>query len=269
MSEATGEVDSQESALKTRVIPCLRQNSAEVSFEDFAESDPSANLYDSASAASVRLLSESHAQIRTICGPMRVAQKSSGSGAIVSRDGLILTCNHVVQDSETLTAELSSGEVLTATPVFQCPESDLALVQVSNVSNKTLPFLKMSDTTNFYMGKRATVVGHPEGEREVHLSPGSIINFANSRDLLNDPPSHSFKPQKILSITCHIKHGSSGSPVLRADGQVMAVSFAVGDDQSNPVVNGKHLPAESYAVPIATLKKALKTRPDLMSRLGW
>jgi|GEM_PF-4554819 len=273
-----GELTANEGqAPKQRAIPCLRPGSYNFGIETVAESDPDVSFYDRAAAASVRLFNEAHEMVNTPFGLQELIEESVGSGAIVSPDGLVLTCDHVVANSKKLVAVTSSGEILEATPIFQFPKSDLALVQLKAVDKNKLPFLKVSSATEVREGQGVIAVGHPLGSEDAYLSPGNVSRVINSKIVFDDqPPSSQFKPQRILSMTSHIKQGNSGSPVLSSTGEIVGVVFAIANNEFHSFKDGvwfqepeKQCPGASYAVPISTLKRALKHRPDLYKRMNW
>lgn len=265
MSELPGK---ESESLKQRAIPCLQSDRAGYSVLNFPEGDANVAYYDKAAATSVQLYKESEELVYTLFGVKRLVKESTGSGAVVSPDGLVLTCNHVIKNSSKLAAMSNEGDILEVTPVFQCPESDLALVQVKGL-DKTLPYIKLNAKNKYRRGQGVAVFGHPEGRVEVHVSNGEVMNYAQWKEQLGSLSECSaLRPQRILSMSCHVERGNSGSPVLNAQGDALGVTFAISGEDKRDMF-GKPMPGTSYAIPIETLKHVLKHRPDLSKRLHW
>lgn len=262
MSELAGK---EGESLKQRAIPCLQSDRAGYSVLNFPEGDPNLACYDKVAASSVQLYKETERLVLTPQGVKILVEEYTGSGAIVSPDGLVLTCNHVIENSSKLVAMSNEGDVLEVTPVFQCPGSDLALVQVKGLE-KPLPYIKLSAKNDYRRGQGVAVFGHPKGKVEVHVSNGEIMNYAQRKEKLGYLPA--LRPQRILSMSCHVEQGNSGSPVVNAQGDALGVTFMMSGYDKRDMF-GKQMPGTSYAIPIGTLKQVLKHRPDLSKRLHW
>ena len=86
---------------------------------------------------------------------------SAGSGFIISKDGLIVTNNHVIDASKKITVKLPDGRSFTATLVGTDPATDIALLRIK--SDKALPTVEFGDDRALRVGDWVVAVGNPFG----------------------------------------------------------------------------------------------------------
>ncbi len=254
-----------ESGSLTRLIPVLLPGE-KPKLTTIAADDPAVAYYDASATASVRLFSEVWDDANGSGTPKR----GIGSGSIVSSDGLILTCGHVVQPNGELTAELYTGEKVKAKTVAHFPEIDMALVQISGKSD--LHYLKMSDSNKLKLGEGTAIFGHPNGSQNVFVSVGEVTGAGIAKEMFGDkPPVPTMGySQRIIRLSSHAEPGSSGSPLVNKKGDVVGVTFAgISGDTSASGNEGAKVASCSYAMAISELKKSLKSRHDLYKKLQW
>ena len=146
--------------------------------------------------------------------------KGSGTGFLVSSDGLLVTNHHVVAGAPHILAKAENGGLF---PVIRLvasdPANDLALLQVEG---KDLPFLPLAPPNSAEAGTRIAVIGSPLG-LEGTLTEGIV----SARRKLPG------QKREVLQISAAISKGSSGSPVLDAQGRVIGIaSFLLAEGQS-------------------------------------
>lgn len=252
--------NSVDSSLKTRLIPVWLRDSAP-HLQKVDANDPAVEFYDVGATASVRLFTE----VLQLSQDLTMTKKYGiGSGAVVSSDGLILTCDHVIKDGQNLTAELITGERLKAIPVAHFPEHDLALVKVDK---SALNYLKMGTSAKLKFGQGTAIFGHPSGSQNVFVSVGEIRETGPVKGVMgaSSPISAMSDSEKVFRLSSYAEPGSSGAPVVNNKGDVIGVIFG----GSVITKNGKAVTEWTCAVPIDTLKKSLKSRPDLYKKLHW
>jgi serine protease Do len=89
--------------------------------------------------------------------------KALGSGFIVSRDGYIVTNNHVIENASELKVTLDDGTELTGKLIGADPKSDLAVVKVD--AKKDLPTIQWGDSDKLRVGDQVLAIGNPFGIR--------------------------------------------------------------------------------------------------------
>jgi S1-C subfamily serine protease len=135
---------------------------------------------------------------------------AQGTGFVVSPDGLLITNYHVINGGKRLAAKSYTGG---SYPVLQVvatdPKHDIAVLKIEG---KELPFLQLDESSKVHPGSKVAVIGNPIG-LESSVTEG-IVSAVRTVEEFGD----------VLQISAVISPGSSGSPVLNADGKVIGVA---------------------------------------------
>jgi S1-C subfamily serine protease len=145
-----------------------------------------------------------------------------GSGFTVA-PGLIATNAHVVAGSTDVSVHGEHGEDETATVVAFDPFRDIALLQVDGIDATPLTLGEPS------VGDRGAVYGHPGGG-DLRAAPFDVAERvqAEGKDLFGDKSI----VRDVLVLSTSLRPGDSGAPVVREDGIVIGMAFAVAPDRS-------------------------------------
>lgn len=158
---------------------------------------------------------------------------ATGTGFFISADGKLITNNHVIENAHSIIAKTENDAMYYVQGVLaSSTENDTALLQVKA---KEVPFLKLGESTKSQIGERVAVIGSPLG-LEGTLSEGII---SAKRELSGRT--------EWLQISAAISPGSSGSPVLNTNGEVIGVATLL-------VRGGQSL---NFAVPVEVSKTLL------------
>jgi len=146
--------------------------------------------------------------------------KGSGTGFLISPDGLLVTNHHVIAGAKQILAKAENGGLFPVLRVVATdPANDLALLQLEA---KDLPCLTLAPAGSAEAGTRIAVIGSPLG-LEGTLTEGIV----SARRKLPG------QKREVLQISAAISQGSSGSPVLDPRGRVVGVaSFLLAEGQS-------------------------------------
>jgi len=144
-------------------------------------------------------------------------QQSLGSGFIISKDGFIITNNHMVEGSDEIKVKISDGRELKAKVVGRDPKTDLALLKISSLF-ENLPVLPLGDSEKVRVGDWVLSVGNPFGLE--HTVTQGIIS-ATGRVLGSGPYDN------FLQTDAPINPGNSGGPLVNLRGEVVGINTAI------------------------------------------
>lgn len=142
-------------------------------------------------------------------------RSSEGSGFIISKDGLILTNNHVISNAKEITVKTSDKKKYKAKIVGRDPAYDTALIKIK--PKKKLKPLSLGDSKNIDTGEWVIAMGNPLG-LENNVSIGIIS--AEKREF-PDLPLVDF-----IQTDAGIYPGSSGGPLINGKGKVIGMNTA-------------------------------------------
>ena len=148
--------------------------------------------------------------------PQYRRDKSLGSGFIISKDGYIVTNDHVVRDAETVQVKLSNDKVYDAKVVGGDQKSDIAVVKI-NASD--LPTAVLGDSDKLEVGQWAIAIGNPFGLDRT-MTVGVIS--ATGRSNMGIETYENF-----IQTDASINPGNSGGPLLNIHGEVIGINTAI------------------------------------------
>ncbi len=143
-------------------------------------------------------------------------QEGVGSGFIISRDGYILTNNHVVEDAEQIKVKLSDGKEYDAKVVGRDPKTDLALVKIDGVSD--LHSLALGSSEDLKVGSWVVAVGSPFGLEQT-VTQGIVSGKGR---VIGSGPYDDF-----IQTDASINPGNSGGPLINMKGEVVGINTAI------------------------------------------
>src|SRR6478672_11087361 len=149
-------------------------------------------------------------------------EESSGSGFIVSKDGYILTNNHVVAGSDQVTVRLLDRREFKAKVVGTDPNTDLAVLKI-DANNLTPAPLGSSSAAR--VGEWVLAVGNPLGDNLTFTVTSGIIS-AKGRTLAL-PGQSDRSIQDFIQTDAAINPGNSGGPLVSVRGEVIGVNSAI------------------------------------------
>ncbi len=146
--------------------------------------------------------------------PLREA-KSLGSGFIISKDGYVMTNNHVVKDADEIVVRLADRRELKAKVVGTDERSDVALLKIEA---DDLPVVKIGKSEDLKVGEWVLAIGSPFGFD--HSATAGIVS-AKGRAL----PRENYVP--FIQTDVAINPGNSGGPLFNLDGEVVGVNSQI------------------------------------------
>jgi serine protease Do len=168
--------------------------------------------------------------------PRKFYQRGQGTGFIISKDGYILTNNHVVGNVDKITVELQDGRKFeNAKLIGTDPDSEVALIKIDG---DDFPILPLGDSDKIEIGDWVVAIGNPFGLSET-VTVGVISAVGRSN-------VHIAAYEDFIQTDAAINPGNSGGPLINLDGQVIGINMGIG-----------------FAIPInmaRSIEEQLKTR---------
>ena len=159
----------------------------------------------------------------------------TGTGFVLSPDGLIATNKHVMNQALYANITFNSGIVSAeAREVAKADKVDLSVLQINA---QHLPYVTLGDSDTVLPGQTITVIGNPRRLQNT-VSSGLISQVRQKSD-----------GTLWHQISAPISHSSSGSPVFNANGEVISIAFGSYAGEGDQNLN--------FAVPVNYLKTLL------------
>ena len=140
-------------------------------------------------------------------------QSGAGSGVIISQDGYILTCAHVVDGATSVKVQLQNGETYDATIVGSDATSDIAVLKIEATG---LTPAVIGDSSALAVGETVVAVGNPLGTLSNTVTDG-IISALNREVTVED------NDMTLLQTNASISPGNSGGGLFNANGELIGV----------------------------------------------
>lgn len=154
----------------------------------------------------------------------RVQQsEASGTGFIVSADGLIITNKHVISGGTDYSVFTSDGKEYKATIKAQDPMFDIAILKV-NASGLTP--VEFGDSDSLVIGQRVIAIGNALGQFQNTVTTGVVSAIGRAIEAGDSSGSTSVL-DNLIQTDAAINSGNSGGPLINVDGQVIGINTAV------------------------------------------
>jgi putative serine protease PepD len=170
--------------------------------------------------------------------------QATGSGFVVSKDGLIVTNDHVVDGASQVQVKIGTSDKAQAAQVIGAdPSRDLALLKVDG---HDLPTLSLADSSSVSVGDPTYAIGNPFGLDHT-LTTGIVSALQRS---LQAPDGATISG--AIQTDAALNPGNSGGALINADGQVIGVNSQIQTGSSSGAQAGNV--GIGFAIPSNTVK---------------
>ncbi len=142
-------------------------------------------------------------------------QRGLGSGVIVTRDGYILTNNHVVDGADEVRVSLTDGREFSAKVVGNDPQTDIAVIKVDA---RDLPVIALADSDQIEVGDVVLAIGNPFGVGQTVTS--GIVSGKGRGNIGLDY-------EDFIQTDAAINPGNSGGALVDAQGRLIGINTAI------------------------------------------
>ncbi len=170
-------------------------------------------------------------------------QRASGSGALISDDGYIVTNNHVVEGADEVNVTLSNKKSYKGTVVGTDPSTDLAVIKID--AGKNLPYMVYGNSDDVKLGQWVLAIGYPL-TLDVTVTAGIVSAKARSIGInKSKAPVESF-----IQTDAAVNPGNSGGPLVNTNGELIGINSAIASPTGSYA-------GYSYAIPVNIVRKTV------------
>jgi S1-C subfamily serine protease len=183
-------------------------------------------------------------------------QEDQGTGMVITKNGLVITNNHVIAaavNGGTITVtRAGSTKTLPATLIGTNPIDDVALIRINNTSG--LKPVTFGNSNDLVVGDAVVAIGNALGLAAGTPTVTSGIVSALGRTVTAGTTSSSETLDNMIQTDAAINPGNSGGPLLDSSGDVIGMNTAV----AGTLPDGTSAQNIGFAIPDATIESLLK-----------
>lgn len=168
--------------------------------------------------------------------------EAQGSGIIISADGYIVTNNHVVADSSSVSVQLNTGSEYAAKFIGADDQTDLAVIKIEPTEELTVA--NLGDSTKVEVGETAIAIGNPMGLEFFGSVTQGIVSAVNRTVQVDN------RTMNLIQTDAAINSGNSGGALVNSKGEVIGINavkvtttgvegmgFAIPISEAKPIIS--------------------------------
>ena len=168
-----------------------------------------------------------------------------GSGVIISKDGYIVTNNHVIENADIISVKLNDGREFKGRIIGADPSTDLALVKIEG---EDLPTIPVGDSDQLKIGEWVLAVGNPFNMTST-VTAGIVSAKARSLGVYNNGV------ESFIQTDAAINQGNSGGALVNARGELVGINSVLYSPTGSYSGCGFAIPSSIMTKVIADLKQ--------------
>ncbi|HOK00567.1 MAG TPA: trypsin-like peptidase domain-containing protein [Candidatus Pacearchaeota archaeon] len=179
-------------------------------------------------------------------GKKELIKIGGGSAFLISKDGLILTSRHVVEDPDAdYSVILEPNKTYSVKILERDPINDIAILKIEG---EDFPYLELGDSEQIEIGETVIAVGNPLGEFHDTVSAGIVSGLSRYIQASNGISKQAERLRGLIQTDAAINPGNSGGPLINMEGKVIGINTAM-------VMGAQNI---GFAIPINYAKKDLE-----------
>jgi serine protease Do len=147
--------------------------------------------------------------------------KSLGSGFMISKDGYLVTNEHVVENATEILVAMTNGEHYNAEIIGTDRLTDIALLKIEG---ENYSYLEFGDSDNLIVGEWVIALGNPFGLFELNDKPTVTVGVISAVDRDWGQTESRRLYMDMIQTDAAINHGNSGGPLVNSLGQVIGMN---------------------------------------------
>lgn len=173
--------------------------------------------------------------------PQRVPTMSSGSGVIVSKDGYVITNNHVIRGAENIEVILNNKKSYPAKVIGRDVAIDLALLKIEGDDFSAMPY---GDSDQIEIGEWVLAIGNPFNLNST-VTAGIVSAKARSLGMSSRTSLEAF-----IQTDAAVNPGNSGGALVNTKGELIGINTAIASKTGSYV-------GYSFAIPVNIVRKVI------------
>jgi serine protease Do len=165
-----------------------------------------------------------------------------GSGVIISKDGYIVTNNHVVEDANSVDVTLNDNSEYEATVIGTDPTTDLALLKIDADNAQ---FITFGNSDIVKIGEWVLAVGNPFNLTST-VTAGIVSAKARNINILGTPGAI----ESFIQTDAAVNMGNSGGALVNMNGELIGINAAIASNTGSYA-------GYSFAIPVNIVKKVV------------
>lgn len=150
---------------------------------------------------------------------------ATGSGVIISKDGYIVTNNHVIEDADKVEVSLNDERTFTAKVIGTDPSTDLALIKIE--AEKDFQFTTFANSDEVKIGEWVLAVGNPFNLTST-VTAGIVSAKARNINLLKgNSRKEVFPLESFIQTDAAVNPGNSGGALVNPNGELVGINTAI------------------------------------------
>lgn len=175
-------------------------------------------------------------------------REGAGSGSVIDEQGHILTNYHVIEGARRLSVHFGSGRNYSATVVGLDPDTDLAVIKLTEKPKEAMTVVPLGDSDRLIVGQKVLAIGNPFGLDRT-LTTGVISGLQRPIRGINDQPI-----EGAIQTDASINPGNSGGPLLDSRGRMIGINSQIQSTSGSSAGVG-------FAIPVNIAKRIV---PELI-----
>lgn len=170
----------------------------------------------------------------------------AGSGVIISKDGYIVTNNHVIENATEIEVTLNDKRTFKAKLIGADPNTDIALLKIDG---KDLPIIVFGNSDDLKVGEWVLAVGNPFNLTST-VTAGIVSAKARNIGILSSQGSGNMPIESFIQTDAAINPGNSGGALVNTRGELVGINAAIASQTGSYAGYG-------FAIPTSIVKKVV------------
>jgi Do/DeqQ family serine protease len=183
----------------------------------------------------------------------RQDQIATGSGVIVSKDGYIVTNNHVVEGANSVEVVMHNNKAYKAKVIGRDPDTDIALLKIEGGND--LPTIEFANSDSVLVGEWVLAVGNPFNLAST-VTAGIVSAKGRNLNMIGDGDQHANSAiESFIQTDAAVNPGNSGGALVNVNGQLVGINTAIASPTGSYAGYSFAVPANIVNKVIFDLKK--------------